>query len=175
MRKGRVVTTLLVVVSVQLVLVAGYLLLRDEGDPASLGLERPSPEVGDLRWESVGGAAEQLSGLGEPVIVHLWATWCGPCREELPELLAFAEDSPVRVVAVTVDPEWSVVREFLGGDIPPSVVRADGEEVTGALGTQNLPETWVIGADGRARARLRGAGDWSDDQLRETVIELARD
>lgn len=114
-------------------------------------LERASGEQLSLR---------QLGG--GPLFLHFWATWCAPCRRELPALIEAARALGVTVIAVSMDAEWAAVRAFFGdGAVPPSVVREPAGTLARTLGVRALPDTYVIDAHGRATRRIAGAIDWS--------------
>ena len=108
---------------------------------------------------------------GAPLVVHFWATWCGPCRPELPKLLAWGKDTGVPVVLVSVDQDFRVVRHLFEAEPPPPVV-LDRGGVARAFGVSSLPDTFVLDARGRPTARLHGARDWSNDAVRRGMAEL---
>ena len=104
---------------------------------------------------------------GEVVLLNIWATWCGPCRVEMPSMQRLEEQlgpKGLRIVAVSVDVAGMEprIREFaeelkLGFEI---LHDAPGEIQTGYQ-TTGVPETFIIGRDGRVRRRVIGADDWS--------------
>ena len=98
-------------------------------------MDRPAP---DLTLRRRDGSLLRLSETqGRPLLLHFWATWCPPCRDELPALLAYAADAELSVLAVSLDQNWSAIRRFLGSDPPPAVLLADGDYCGGRLrGTQ---------------------------------------
>ncbi len=119
---------------------------------------------------------------GEVVVLNLWATWCGPCKEEMPtlaKLQAAYAAQPVKVVAVSVD---SVDYDDLArADIaktPPLVLYRDAKYAV-AFGLNprpaGLPTTVLIDRQGRERARLEGSADWSSKQARGLVEALIAD
>lgn len=104
---------------------------------------------------------------GEVVVLNFWASWCGPCREEQPELNEAAEaleDLPIAFLGVNIDDTvpnaLAHEREF---DIPypslfdPSVSYA---AEFGAVGPRSIPTTILIDAEGRVAARLFGITDF---------------
>ncbi|GDX83431.1 thioredoxin [Deltaproteobacteria bacterium] len=91
-------------------------------------------------------------------LLHVWATWCGPCRDELPGLLKAAREAGVPVVAVSIDENQASVAEFFAGDVPASVVRDPG--IAAATGARNLPVTFRV-ENGRLVERIDGAREWS--------------
>jgi thiol-disulfide isomerase/thioredoxin len=137
-------------------------------EPFRYELISGSPRGLDARLQSATGSVAELRSFGEPILVHFWATWCEPCRRELPELLAL--EGP-RVVLVSVDDGWPVVRHFFDGKVPESVVLDfEGKARTG-FGVTTLPDSYLIGRGGRPIARFHGARAWSSSAAR---TELAR-
>jgi len=113
--------------------------------------EAPLPCLGE-------GPEVSLAGLeGEPTVVNLWASWCGPCVEELPALQALHSASQVRVLGVLTQ---DTVRQGLAaagglGVTFPSVVD-DAGEVRRSLGLQVLPATVLLRPDGTVAHRYVG-------------------
>ena len=108
------------------------------------------------------GTALRLRELrGRPLILHFWASWCPPCRDELPALLAYAAAGEIDVLAVSVDPGWEAVTRSLGAPLPSVVARADGEAVAAAFGVRSLPVSFVLDRAGVLRLRLDGPRDWA--------------
>ena len=134
----------------------------------------------DLQIRRADGATATLrealsagEGSGDaPRIVHVWATWCPPCREELPGLFAYGDTGEVSVLAVSVDPGWEDVRALLGEEPRDEVALASGERVRDALGVRALPVTFVVDEGGTIRLRLDGARDWADPELRAEVAAV---
>lgn len=100
--------------------------------------------------------------LGRPLVLNIWATWCAPCREELPllgALSARAEAMGARVLTVNVDRKPAVARRFLASisPAPATIYDADGALV-GRLQAEALPLTLVYAADGALLERIEGGG-----------------
>lgn len=113
---------------------------------------------------------------GHVVILNMWATWCAPCRAEMPSLerLAAAYPADVVVLAISNDEQgWPAIRQFWGSSFPhlrPALVnRADAAERLGILG---LPYTIVIDRNGREAARLPMATEWDKGEGRNLVTAL---
>lgn len=109
---------------------------------------------------------------GAVTLVHFWATWCGPCREELPALQALPERvgaCDLEVLAVAADGQKDV-RKFAAqhGVHLPILVDQYGEAMH-ALGVRAFPETLVADARGIIRLGARGMVDWQAD---DTLAQL---
>ena len=107
-----------------------------------------------------GTMGAQLNTLRGPMIVNVWGSWCGPCREEIPIFRSFYEKAKDKVSLVGIDVEESSIedgRKFVeeNGITWPNLYDADGrsEEYFG-LG---VPVTWFIAADGSVAGKKIGA------------------
>ena len=129
--------------------------------PLTLACLGPGPDVG-LR---------QLTG--RPTLVNLWATWCGPCREEMPMLQeAYARHAEqVRFLGVDVQDDPEAARWFLAEhDIDyPHAVDPDGELLR-QLGVRGLPGTLALDADGHVVDR--SVGQLSGGELQRLIDAL---
>jgi thiol-disulfide isomerase/thioredoxin len=120
------------------------------------------PKASLVRADGTALRSEEL--LGQPVLLHFWATWCPPCREELPNLLRLNQQGRgLKVVAITVDEDWTVVRQFFGGTVPPEVVREVTGSVVKSYEVGQLPDSYLLDKNGRAVLRFGGARDWSSE------------
>lgn len=109
------------------------------------------------------------------VLVVFWATWCPPCREELPGLLGLARDPPARLEIVTFgeDQDEAPVRDFFGGPPPRELgYRRDVGRVAEALGVTELPAAFLV-VDGQLVARFAGPRDWGSRGMRRLLVRLA--
>jgi len=104
--------------------------------------------------------------LGAPLIINFWATWCGPCRDEMPSLELLSRRLSahgVRVIGVSVDHDRNLAREFVRAHKLTFPIYADGDEkpFQSALRVKSLPETVLVSADGAIAARVAGARNWN--------------
>jgi thiol-disulfide isomerase/thioredoxin len=119
----------------------------------------------DLELEQADGSSLRLSAYrGRWVLLHFWATWCPPCRTELPALLTLGrrlqKEADVVLLAVVVQEPWNVVRLFFDGALPREVVRDRGGDGHTRYGVATLPETFFLSPDGRVVLRFAGAREW---------------
>jgi thiol-disulfide isomerase/thioredoxin len=103
---------------------------------------------------------------GRPMLVNVWASWCGPCRAEMPafECLHASAGDAVAVVGISVDADRHLAAEFLRDHRVSfgNFSDAEGRVTREQLGVGVLPLTLVIAADGTVLARVAGARDWRD-------------
>ena len=111
---------------------------------------------------------------GKLLILNLWATWCAPCRQELPSLQRLAAKlDPARfeLVLLSVDDDEHLVREFLidrkmhiASLLDPEMAVADG-----ILGVRLFPSTYFVSPDGRIVSLMEGAREWDSAEIRAEI------
>lgn len=112
---------------------------------------------------------------GQTLLINFWASWCEPCREEMPSLsqLAKSHAGTLRVLAVNFKESAATAQRFkesTGLDIP--VLRDPDGALARAWGIRVFPSTVLIGADGRVHSVVRGAMDWNSDAAARLVRPL---
>ncbi|MBN2050497.1 MAG: TlpA family protein disulfide reductase [Spirochaetales bacterium] len=133
----------------------------------------------DFTLDNLSGQEVSLSGLrGKVVFLNFWATWCGPCRSEMPsmeKLYTNFKGKPFEMLAVASllgDTKESINNYIAGGDYSfPVLLDPDGS-VGNIYGVQGIPTTYIIGKDGQIIARLVGAYNWSNKQVVDLLASL---
>jgi len=151
---------------------AGVIRAQIEADGAAGRIGAPAP---DFEWTSLDGQTLRLSTYrGKVVVVNFWATWCPPCREEMPALQRVAASEPdVVVLEVDLMEPGDKARSFLdslGLDRLQPVLDGDGA-TTRRFGVLSLPSTFFIDKTGVIRHLELTA--MSEAQIR-TGIQKAR-
>lgn len=149
-----------------------------KGAMAKLILEEPKalPEAALL--DMADGAASLAPYKGKWLVLNLWATWCVPCREEMPALGKLAEAVPdLAVVAVASGPNpVPAITRFLSGAgvTGLTVLRDPGQGLAHQMGVFGLPVTVIVNPEGQEVARLIGGADWSAPEALAVVEALRK-
>ncbi len=130
-----------------------------------------------LELQALDGSRHALADYrGRVVLVNFWATWCAPCRAEMPSierLRRSLDGEPFAVLAVNVGEDANAVRAFADSVTMrfPLLLDVDNR-VTRDWGARALPTTFIIGPDGRVRYQAIGARDWADSDIRSRLRAL---
>ena len=118
---------------------------------------------------------------GQVVLLNVWATWCGPCRTEMPSIEALHKTmgpKGLHVVAVSIDDPGKAndIRKFLKDfNLTFEVLHDSTQAIQGAYQTTGVPETFIIAADGTIRKKSIGAADWNSAPNRALIATLLKD
>lgn len=151
---------------------AGLICLADPAHALEVGDRAPV-----LRLTGLDGGAIDLTALrGRVVLVNFWASWCPPCRAEMPaidELYRRVHEQGLEVIGVSTDrlEAREQVAEAAAGIAYPLALLADGGE-SGFGRPGSLPVTYVIDGHGIIRARLDGSGEVDQRTLDAIVLPL---
>ena len=134
--------------------------------------------VSDFSAQALDGAPQSLSRLrGKIVILNFWATWCPPCRAEMPALDALwkkDKDKALAIMGVSLSEERQTVKDFVAkaGSSYPIFLDPSGE-LGGRFGVRSIPTTYVFDKDGQAIAGKIGGAEYDSAESVELFAELA--
>jgi thiol-disulfide isomerase/thioredoxin len=139
---------------------------------------KPAPQ---LQFEDASGRARSLADFrGKVVLLNIWATWCAPCREEMPaldQLQAKLGGPAFEVVAVSVDQQGpEIARRFFADVGIKSLAFYIDRNAKAAfqIDVPGLPATLLIDAEGREIGRHLGAAKWDSEEVVQSLRRRAR-
>lgn len=150
---------------------------------ATVGFEVRDERAPSFELQAMDGSPLTLEQFrGRWVLVNFWASWCEPCREEMPSMRTFARSfagDRLRLLAISLDDNDADMSNFLieQGITPDdfAIARDTDGEVSARYGSRLLPETWIVDPDGQVIGRVQGAVNWTDAPILELFEILLRD
>jgi peroxiredoxin len=131
----------------------------------------------DFTLTSEGGKSYHLADFrGQVVVINFWATWCPPCRREMPSMERMWEkikDKGVVVFAIDVGEDADTVFEFRGS-YPmsfPLLLDLDGS-VINKFPVTGLPTTYIVNPQGMVTHRAVGSREWDDPKLYQQLLQM---
>jgi thiol-disulfide isomerase/thioredoxin len=120
---------------------------------------------------------------GRVVVMNLWATWCGPCKVEMPTLgklqAHYPDKSALLVAAVSVDKndDLNLAKAEIAANAPLTLFRDPGYKLAFSLKprAEGFPTTLIIDRQGRERARMSGPADWNAPEVKALLDRLLRE
>ncbi|MDH4983586.1 TlpA disulfide reductase family protein [Hyphomicrobium sp. D-2] len=146
------------------------------GKMATFVFKKTPADLTDVAFLTPDGTATNLSAFkGKVVLLNLWATWCAPCREEMPALAKLETElgsDKFQVVALSIDKSGvEGAKKFLD-DIGATSLKpfADPSAKEGTrLGVIGMPTTLLINAEGKEIGRLIGPAEWDSADARRLI------
>lgn len=163
------------------ILISGTLLgatwfMGDELFPVAVGSRAPDFHASTL--DTPPRPKSLADYRGQVVLLNIWATWCGPCRIEMPSIEALHRalgPRGLKVVAVSIDDPGQDDRirafaEELG--LTFEILHDGTGRIASRYQTTGVPETFVIGRDGTIRKKVIAATDWSSPDNQALIAQL---
>ncbi len=169
--------TVLGVLAVALaIIIAGRQILGDEMSPLGLGSDAPQFTAQTLDAPPATKTLDDYRG--NVVMLNVWATWCLPCRVEMPSMEKLHQaygDKGLKIVAVSIDDPGTeqLVRDFAKQyALTFDILHDPTKKISQQYQTTGYPETVVLGRDGIIRKKLLGATDWNSPDNRALIERL---
>jgi len=146
---------------------------------AEAATPNPAPAP-DFALPARGGGEVRLSDLrGQVVMINFWATWCGPCRQEMPlleQLQARYEPLGFTLLGVNVEPDSAAAVAWLKG-VPVTfpILFDTGNAVAERFGVQGMPSSVFVDREGRVRHVHRGYKSGDEAQYADLIRSLVKE
>ncbi|MFP4560738.1 MAG: TlpA family protein disulfide reductase [Thiohalorhabdus sp.] len=148
--------------------------------PSGMSPMEDRPEAPKIELQDLDGESRSLDDLrGKVVLVNFWATWCPPCREEMPSMQRLYEDLEDRdfeILAVNVGEQESTVFSFTQGELETEItfpiLLDSGGELIEQYPVQGLPTTFLVDREGRLAYKAMGGRDMAQPEFKEYILEL---
>lgn len=126
-----------------------------------------------FRWVDQSGAKHSLEEYkGRPLILHLWASWCSPCQEEMDSMAEWVKAHPsVIFIPVSLDHDIKKAAAFLSDRGIGFPALLTDEAQARKIGALSLPTTMVISAEGEVVQNHRGGRDWMSDSFSSRLLK----
>jgi thiol-disulfide isomerase/thioredoxin len=152
-----------------------------QGQMAAFVFKKAPEALPEARFKDASGADRTLADWrGKVVLLNLWATWCAPCRKEMPALDRLQADlgsDKFEVVAISIDRTGlKGARKFLDETkVERLALYADPTtRLTSSLGLAGLPATLLIDANGREVGRLLGPAEWDGEDAKRLIRSVLK-
>ena len=146
--------------------------------PVSAAVE--GSQAPDFSVKDLSGAEVKLSSLkGQVVMVNFWATWCPPCKEEIPSMMKLDKSmagKPFKMLAISIDEggKEAVAAYFKKSGLSlPAYLDTDAK-VSQLYGTTGVPETFIVDKTGKIQKKIVGGMDWSSPDVIAFMDELTK-
>lgn len=145
-------------------------------------LEHPADGTAPPAYAFVDASGKKVTAAdfkGKVVVMNLWATWCAPCKLEMPTLAKLAQayaGKPVAVVAVSIDKADALdqAKAFIAANAPLAFYNDPDAKLPWALKptAAGMPTTIILGKDGLERGRISGEADWSGEGAKSVIEKV---
>ena len=149
-----------------------------EGDMMKLAVHAEPAAVSALPFTGPEGDVTLADFEGKVLMVNFWATWCAPCREEMPSIAALGEAFPpedfaVITIATGRNPAPAIEKFLSEIGLEDMPVYTDlKQRLAREMGVMGLPVSILIDREGREVARLTGGADWNSDSAHAIIAAM---
>lgn len=157
------------------------LLAQGGGNVAeAMNVVKRSDKVPNFSWKDNSGNVVEFDAFrGKVTLINFWATWCGPCKKELPDLIALDRELSargVKIIGISVDRGSNIVddvRTFVREhDIPYQIIVANDDLEEAFNNIRMIPTSFLVDADGKIVQTL--VGQRTKESLSQTITALLK-
>jgi len=138
-------------------------------------VDRNALDTYDVHMSAVVNAVDMnLNSLkGKVVFINHWATWCPPCRAEMPSLHNLYTDygSKIEFIFFTTDPEKKINEYYASNNFNFPTYKQTAN-IPPQINTRSLPTTYILDKEGKVALKEIGAADWNSNKVRAMLDEL---
>lgn len=157
-----------------LAFVSTFLLVRRFTAPSATG---GKADYGWVVTDLDGKPVKLSTYAGRPIFLNVWATWCGPCQQEMPSIARLAANpklSGVAFLCISTDESPEPVKAFVDSKKPPMTMLMAGGPAPKVFQTDGIPATFVIAPDGHIVRAEVGSNEWDQPEVVTMLEELSR-
>ena len=160
--------------------IAALFIYRESTKTGKPGVISVGQQAPDFVTKDESGKEIRLSDFrGKLVFLNFWATWCAPCIEEMPDLNTLNEtfkDRKFQMMAVSVDTNWKVVKDFYEKhNIAIPTYLDPGQQARNTYKVRGYPETFIIDRNGSVLKYVIGPQRWSDPRIMATIEAMIKE
>jgi cytochrome c biogenesis protein CcmG, thiol:disulfide interchange protein DsbE len=161
-------------------LALGGYALTSAHDGGVIGVDSKAPDFQAVNVVTHDTIAFQETYQGQVTLVNIWATWCAPCREEMPSMEALYQDFAARgfkIAAVSIDEGGDDKVQAFATELGLTfdILHDRSGAIQGTYQTTGVPESFLIDREGRIVRRLIGNHDWNSSANRDQIDRLLGD
>lgn len=171
----------------------GFLFLTPWGESTrawlqGMTLSQPNPNAGkvvnadeqfieqDWQLKSTNGDEVWLSDFEKPIFINIWATWCPPCRSEMPSIISLKEkyEDKVDFLLISPDEPLGKLKKFNSDKGYNSIFYNSLSDIPYQLYSDTYPTTFILSKDKKIEYKLVGAHDWDSESVYEILEGLIK-
>jgi thiol-disulfide isomerase/thioredoxin len=152
-----------------------------KGEMAAFLVHAPAKPIATFTFQDETGASKTLADFkGRVVLLNLWATWCAPCRKEMPSLSQLQKDlgsKDFEVVALSLDIKGLAASSAFLKEVGADNLKTYSDATSKALGTLQalgLPATILIDREGMEVGRLLGPAEWASEEAKALIATVIK-
>ena len=145
---------------------------------AGLSTVSPNIEAPDFILKTLEGKQVSLNSFeGKVVILNFWASWCGPCKAEMPSIESLynkTKDLNIVILAVNLGESESTVKSYIDSNNFSFTVLLDTDKTVGTeYGVRSIPTTYILDKNGMAVAGKLGSYEWDNNKIISLLKDMA--